>query len=293
MNIANSIRQHWAALRALLVFTVILGVGYPLLIWLVASFPACTTRPRARSSPPAARPWAAALIGQLFTDANGQPTAAVLPEPAVGGGQRIRPDGQRRQQPRARERRRHPRRPGQAGAGASASDAGFKPSLLTQVCSQQRGRRPSSRASDGSRAVLHRRRRRRGAVGDRPARFAAATSCTRPGSSASTSRAADDQAAVPGLPTKASGSSARSSARTTRRGQIVPIRGAAPANPRCRPTPSPPAAAAWIRTSRPAYADIQVARVAKARARQPGPDTAGRWRSTAAAARSGFSASRP
>ena len=49
----------------------------------------------------------------------------------------------------------------------------------------------------------------------------------------------------------------------------MPIRGAAPADPRCRPTPSPPAAAAWTRTSRPAYADLQVNRVAKARGVSP------------------------
>src|SRR5215208_5476857 len=33
-------------------------------------------------------------------------------------------------------------------------------------------------------------------------------------------------------------------------GQIVPVRGAAPADPRCLPTPSRPAVADWIRTSR-------------------------------------------
>ena len=32
-------RQHWAALRALLVLTVILGLAYPVFIWLVAQLP--------------------------------------------------------------------------------------------------------------------------------------------------------------------------------------------------------------------------------------------------------------
>ena len=39
MNISNLIRQHWAALRALLVLTVITGFIYPAVIWLVAMLP--------------------------------------------------------------------------------------------------------------------------------------------------------------------------------------------------------------------------------------------------------------
>lgn len=38
MNFSSLLRQHWAALRALLVLTVIVGIGYPLFIWLVARF---------------------------------------------------------------------------------------------------------------------------------------------------------------------------------------------------------------------------------------------------------------
>ena len=37
MKFSNFVRQHWAALRALLVLTVIVGLAYPLFIWLVAS----------------------------------------------------------------------------------------------------------------------------------------------------------------------------------------------------------------------------------------------------------------
>ncbi|PRC55434.1 potassium-transporting ATPase subunit C, partial [Mycobacterium sp. ITM-2017-0098] len=36
MKFSTIIRQHWAALRALLVFTVVLGLAYPLLVWLIA-----------------------------------------------------------------------------------------------------------------------------------------------------------------------------------------------------------------------------------------------------------------
>ena len=33
------------------------------------------------------KPVGSRLIGQLFTDSDGQPAAPVLPEPAIGGGQ--------------------------------------------------------------------------------------------------------------------------------------------------------------------------------------------------------------
>jgi K+-transporting ATPase ATPase C chain len=39
MNIGNLIRLHWAALRALLVLTVITGLAYPAVIWGIAQIP--------------------------------------------------------------------------------------------------------------------------------------------------------------------------------------------------------------------------------------------------------------
>ena len=39
MNFNNLIRQHWAALRALLVLTVITGILYPLVVWGVSFLP--------------------------------------------------------------------------------------------------------------------------------------------------------------------------------------------------------------------------------------------------------------
>ena len=103
-----------------------------------------------------AAPVGSRLIGQSFTDADGNPLAAVLPDPAVGGRRRLRPDRDRRLQPRPGERRRHPRRP--------TRERRRRPSLLTQVCARslavgdarRRRRQPP---------VLHRRRRRRGPRG--------------------------------------------------------------------------------------------------------------------------------
>ena len=39
MNFANIVRQHWAALRALLALTVITGFVYPLVVWGIALLP--------------------------------------------------------------------------------------------------------------------------------------------------------------------------------------------------------------------------------------------------------------
>jgi K+-transporting ATPase ATPase C chain len=39
MKLSNLVRQHWAALRALIVLTAIVGLAYPAFIWLVAQLP--------------------------------------------------------------------------------------------------------------------------------------------------------------------------------------------------------------------------------------------------------------
>ena len=111
MNIANIIRQHWAALRALLVLTVITGIAYPLVVWAGgAGCPACTTRRRARSSPSSGKPVGSSLIGQLFTDADGNPLPQYFQSrPSAAGRWRVRPDGHQREQPRAGEHRRRAR----------------------------------------------------------------------------------------------------------------------------------------------------------------------------------------
>ena len=39
MKFSNLIRLHWAAVRALLVLTVITGIAYPLVVWTIAQVP--------------------------------------------------------------------------------------------------------------------------------------------------------------------------------------------------------------------------------------------------------------
>ncbi|MCV7289191.1 potassium-transporting ATPase subunit C [Mycolicibacterium wolinskyi] len=118
MQFTNLIRQHAAALRALLVLTVILGVAYPVFIWLVAQLPGLNHKADGSIVEADGKPVGSSLIGQLFTDADGNP----LPQYFQG-------------------------RPSAAGDGydpmaTSASNLGpestvdqpDKPSLLTLVC---------------------------------------------------------------------------------------------------------------------------------------------------------------
>ncbi|WP_395310216.1 potassium-transporting ATPase subunit C [Mycobacterium sp. AMU20-3851] len=73
MNFANLIRQHTAALRALLVLTVILGLAYPVFIWLVAQLPGLRDKAGGSLILADGKAVGSSLIGQLFTDADGNP----------------------------------------------------------------------------------------------------------------------------------------------------------------------------------------------------------------------------
>jgi potassium-transporting ATPase KdpC subunit len=71
MNLSNFVRQHWAAFRALLVLTVITGLGYPLFIWLVAQVPGLRDNANGSIIEVNGKPVGSSLIGQLFTDKDG------------------------------------------------------------------------------------------------------------------------------------------------------------------------------------------------------------------------------
>src|SRR5690242_1779947 len=71
MKISHLVRQHWAALRALLVLTVILGLAYPVLIWLVAQIPGLRNNANGSIIEVNGKPVGSSLIGQSFTDAEG------------------------------------------------------------------------------------------------------------------------------------------------------------------------------------------------------------------------------
>lgn len=118
MLLSNVIRQHWAALRALLLFTVVLGLAYPLLIWLIARAPALSDKAGGSIVELDGAPVGSSLIGQLYTDADGNP----LPQYFQGRPSAAGYD------------------PMSSGAGnlgpESIVDAPDAPSLLTQVCSR-------------------------------------------------------------------------------------------------------------------------------------------------------------
>lgn len=73
MNLSNLVRQHWAALRALLILTVILGIAYPVVIWLMAQIPGLSDKANGSLIEVDGKLMGSSLIGQSFTDADGNP----------------------------------------------------------------------------------------------------------------------------------------------------------------------------------------------------------------------------
>ncbi len=73
MKFSSFVRQHWAAFRALLVLTVIVGIAYPLFIWLVAQLPGLRDNANGSIVEVDGKPVGSRLIGQLFTDSDGNP----------------------------------------------------------------------------------------------------------------------------------------------------------------------------------------------------------------------------
>ncbi|VBA58020.1 Potassium-transporting ATPase KdpC subunit [Mycobacterium attenuatum] len=130
------VRQHWAALRALLVFTVLLGVGYPMLIWLVAGLPGLHDKAQGSIVDAGGKPVGSRLIGQSYIDAAGRPlpqyfqgrpsAAGAGYDPLSSGGSNLGPESIVDV----------PADPAKLAAGATPAEAGFRPGLLTQVCSR-------------------------------------------------------------------------------------------------------------------------------------------------------------
>ncbi|OBA68699.1 K+-transporting ATPase subunit C [Mycobacterium sp. 1554424.7] len=246
MKFSSFARVHWAAFRALVVLTVITGLAYPAFVWLVAQIPGLHDKAEGSILTANGRPVGSRLIGQLFTDKDGN----ALPQYFQS-------------------------RPSAAGAGydplsSSASnlgpesivDAPGKPSLLTQVCTRSTavgqlegvdGSRPFC-TGGGVGAVLS-------VIGPRDARG----NVIHPTRVVSVNEPCQSTAAPFVTMYEGVRVECAKSGEDYSIGQIVPIRGAAPA------TPAVPADAVTASGSgldphiSPAYADIQVARVAKAR----------------------------
>ena len=120
MKLSSLVRQHVAALRALLVLTVIVGGAYPLLVWLAAQLPGLHDKADGSIVQAGGKPVGSSLIGQLFTSADGTPLPQYLQSrPSMAG------DGY------------DPMATSASNLGPeNVVDAPDKPSLLTLVCTR-------------------------------------------------------------------------------------------------------------------------------------------------------------
>jgi len=136
MNVQNLIRQHWAAVRALLVLTVITGVAYPLVVWAVALLPGLDSRANGSIVEVAGKPVGSSLIGQLFTDADGNPIPKYFQSRPSAAGDGYDPLSTSASNLGPESIVDTAADPAQLTPGGDPAEAGYKPSLLTQVCSR-------------------------------------------------------------------------------------------------------------------------------------------------------------
>lgn len=254
MNFSSFVRIHWAALRALLVLTVVTGLAYPLFVWLLAQIPGLHDKAEGSVLTVNGRPVGSRLIGQLFTDSDGKPLPQYFQSrPSAAG------DGY------------DPLSSGASNLGPeNILDAPGKPSLLTQVCTRSiavgrlegvDGSRPFCTGS-GVGAVLS-------VIGPRDARGnvvhpTRVVSVNEPCASTS----APFLAGYEGVRVECAKDGPQSHEDYSI-GQIVPVRGAAPADP-VVPADAVTASGSGLDPHiSPAYADLQVDRVARARGMNP------------------------
>ncbi|MBS4729197.1 potassium-transporting ATPase subunit C [Mycobacterium sp. SM1] len=266
MRLANLIRLHWAALRALLALTVITGIAYPLAVWGVAQLPGLRHKADGSIVTVSGKPVGSKLIGQLFTDKDGNPLPQYFQsrpsaagsgyDPLASGGSNLGPESIVDT----------PADPAKLAAGADPATAGFKPSLLTQVCSRSvaigrlegvDGSRPFCTGS-GVGAVLS-------VIGPRDS----TGNVVHPTRVVSVNEPCAKAAGGPDQVFLASYEGVRVECARYGEdysiGQIVPIRGAAPDHPAV-PADAVTASGSGLDPDiSPAYADLQVARVARAR----------------------------
>lgn len=85
-SILTSLRTHLASLRMLLIFTVILGIGYPLAVTAIAQVPGLKSRADGSLISANGKVVGSKLIGQNFLDAQGNPLVQYFqPRPSAAG----------------------------------------------------------------------------------------------------------------------------------------------------------------------------------------------------------------
>jgi K+-transporting ATPase ATPase C chain len=276
MKLSNLVRQHWAALRALLVLTAIVGLAYPLFIWLVVQLPGLRDKADGSIIEADGKPVGSSLIGQSFTDSDGNPLPQYFqsrPSAAGDGYDPLATSASNLGPESIVDTPGDPSLPG--------DNNGYKPSLLTLVCSRSAaageldgvdGSRPFC-TGDGVGAVLS-------VIGTRDAR----------GDVVHPTRVVSVNEPCETTPTPFLNTYQGVRVECARYGedysigQIVPIRGSAPADPAV-PADAVTASGSGLDPHISiAYADLQVNRVATARGvaadlvRQAVADnTNGRW----------------
>jgi K+-transporting ATPase ATPase C chain len=258
MKISNIVRLHWAAIRALLVLTAITGIAYPLVVWAVALLPGLHDKAQGSIVTAAdGKSLGSSLIGQLFTDADGNPLPQYFQSrPSAAG------DGY------------DPMATSASNLGPESivdtlgdptvpeADNGYKASLLTLVCSRSAaigeldgvdGTRPFC-TGDGVGAVLS-------VIGPRDAHG----NVVAPTRVVSVNQPCDT-AKTPFVNTyEGVRVECAKYGEDYSIGQIVPVRGAAPADSAV-PADAVTASGSGLDPDiSPAYANLQVDRVAKAR----------------------------
>ncbi|MBW8482199.1 potassium-transporting ATPase subunit C [Actinomadura parmotrematis] len=122
MHLPTWIRRHLAALRALLVLTAVLGVAYPLAVLAVAQLPGLHGKANGSLVSAGGRTAGSSLIGQSFTDKDGNPVKKYFQSRPSNAGDGYDPTSTAA---------------GNLGP-ESVVDAEDAPSLLTQVCQRSK-----------------------------------------------------------------------------------------------------------------------------------------------------------
>ncbi|SNR99682.1 potassium-transporting ATPase subunit C [Actinomadura mexicana] len=251
-------RRHLAALRALLVFTVICGVLYPLAVTAVAQVPGLRHKADGSLASADGRDAGSALIGQTFTDAHGNPLVRYFQsrpsaagdgyDPTASGASNLGPEDV------------VDTLPDPALVKAGKPDPNARQSLLTQVCARSKAI-GAREGVDGSRlyctggglgAVLSviGPRDASGAV-VRPTRVVSVNEACPATPFLATYRGVKVECHAPGEDVGA--------------GRITPVRGGAPARP-VVPADAVTASGSGLDPHiSPAYARLQAGRVARAR----------------------------
>jgi K+-transporting ATPase ATPase C chain len=261
MKLQNVFRNHFAAIRALLVLTVITGIAYPLVVWAVSQAPGLQDKANGSIIAVDGKSVGSSLIGQLFTDADGNPLPRYFQSrPSAAG------DGYDPMATSASNLGPESIVDTAGDPSLPEADNGFKPSLLTLVCSRSAavaeldgvdGARPFC-TGDSVGAVLS-------VIGSRDARG----NIVHPTKVVSVNEpCAANKAPFLGTYEGVKVECAQFG-EDYGQGQLVPIRGAASTDPQV-PADAVTASGSGLDPDiSPAYADLQISRVAAARGVTP------------------------